>query len=102
MRLSGTQQRMCRFWTGRAGWRLCVGLAERLRFFGAVAVVTAARVVTVFDEPVVQRLQTDAENLRCTRLDAAALLERRENQLTVRLGERRTERNRDRGARGRL
>src|SRR5438067_5753240 len=76
---------------------LSVRAAERTRFVGGIAVF--ARVVAVFHEAVVQRLQADAENFRGARLHAAALLERGQNQLTVGFGERRAERNRDRRAR---
>src|ERR1700704_643715 len=76
--------RLCRVESG-------AGIAECARL-GVGFAIRRSCVVAIFDEAVVQRLQADAENLRRARLHAAALLERRENQLTVGLRERRAER----------
>lgn len=78
-----------------------VGAPHRLRFVACFA-FRGLRVVAVLNEPVVKRLQADAENLCRARLHAAALLERGKNQLPVGFGERRAERNRDRGTRRRF
>src|SRR5579862_7833645 len=72
---------------------LSVRAAQCARFVGGLTIVT--RVVAVLDQAVVQRLQADAENLGGPRLHAAALLECGQDQLTVRLGERRAEWDRD-------